>query len=92
MCSCQTCHALTPANIADGLRVDLTFRFGRRRLSEVVRPAGWRGPKGAVEMATVTVGKENSTPVNLYYEDHGSRSPVWPHADLINSELVRFLC
>ena len=43
-------------------------------------------------MATVTVGKENSTPVNLYYEDHGSRSPVGPHADLINSELVRFLC
>jgi pimeloyl-ACP methyl ester carboxylesterase len=34
-------------------------------------------------MATVTVGKENSTPVNLYYEDHGSGSPVvlihgWP--------------
>ena len=34
-------------------------------------------------MATVTVGKENSTPVELYYEDHGSGSPVvlihgWP--------------
>jgi len=34
-------------------------------------------------MATVIVGKENSTPVNLYYEDHGSGSPVvlihgWP--------------
>lgn len=34
-------------------------------------------------MATVTVGKENSTPIELYYEDHGSGLPVvlihgWP--------------
>jgi non-heme chloroperoxidase len=34
-------------------------------------------------MSTITVGKENSTPVELYYEDHGSGSPVvlihgWP--------------
>lgn len=34
-------------------------------------------------MSTVTVGKENSTPINLYYEDHGKGSPVvlihgWP--------------
>ena len=34
-------------------------------------------------MATITVGKENSTPIQLYYEDHGSGSPVvlihgWP--------------
>jgi non-heme chloroperoxidase len=34
-------------------------------------------------MATITVGKENSTPIDLYYEDHGSGSPVvlihgWP--------------
>jgi non-heme chloroperoxidase len=34
-------------------------------------------------MSTVTVGKENSTPIDLYYEDHGSGSPVvlihgWP--------------
>jgi pimeloyl-ACP methyl ester carboxylesterase len=34
-------------------------------------------------MATVTVGKENSTPIELYYEDHGSGSPAvlihgWP--------------
>src|SRR6186997_355342 len=34
-------------------------------------------------MATITVGKENSTPIKLYYEDHGSGSPVvlihgWP--------------
>ena len=43
-------------------------------------------------MATVTVGNENPTPVNLYYEDHGSGSPVGPHAARINSELVRFLC
>jgi hypothetical protein len=27
-------------------------------------------------MATVTVGKENSPPVYLYYEDHGSGSSV----------------
>src|SRR6186997_1570146 len=27
-------------------------------------------------MSTVTVGKENSTPIELYYEDHGSGSPV----------------
>jgi non-heme chloroperoxidase len=34
-------------------------------------------------MATMTVGKENATPIELYYEDHGSGSPVvlihgWP--------------
>ena len=34
-------------------------------------------------MATIVVGKENSTPIKLYYEDHGSGSPVvlihgWP--------------
>ena len=34
-------------------------------------------------MATVTVGTENSTPINLYFEDHGSGKPVvlihgWP--------------
>src|SRR4029078_4529024 len=34
-------------------------------------------------MALITVGKENSTPIELYYEDHGSGSPVvlihgWP--------------
>src|SRR5262245_30054389 len=39
--------------------------------------------KGATDMATITVGKENSTPIELYYEDHGSGSPVvlihgWP--------------
>src|SRR6516162_10635791 len=34
-------------------------------------------------MSTIAVGKENSTPIELYYEDHGSGSPVvlihgWP--------------
>src|SRR6202049_1888812 len=34
-------------------------------------------------MSTLTVGKENSTSIDLYYEDHGSGSPVvlihgWP--------------
>jgi non-heme chloroperoxidase len=34
-------------------------------------------------MSTITVGKENSTPIELFYEDHGSGSPVvlihgWP--------------
>ena len=34
-------------------------------------------------MGTITVGQENSTPVELYYEDHGTGSPVvlihgWP--------------
>src|SRR3989475_1748103 len=34
-------------------------------------------------MSTIAVGKENSTPVEVYYEDHGSGSPVvlihgWP--------------
>jgi len=34
-------------------------------------------------MSTITVGKENSTPIELYYEDHGSGTPVvlihgWP--------------
>ena len=27
-------------------------------------------------MAKLTVGTENSTPVELYYEDHGSGAPV----------------
>jgi pimeloyl-ACP methyl ester carboxylesterase len=27
-------------------------------------------------MSTITVGKENSTPIELYYEDHGSGPPV----------------
>jgi len=27
-------------------------------------------------MSTVTVGQENSTPIDLYYEDHGSGTPV----------------
>jgi len=34
-------------------------------------------------MGTITVGQENTTPIELYYEDHGSGSPVvllsgWP--------------
>src|ERR1044071_3858993 len=34
-------------------------------------------------MGMITVGKENSTPVELYYEDHGTGNPVvlihgWP--------------
>src|SRR5947199_6165128 len=34
-------------------------------------------------MGSITVGKENSTSIDLYYEDHGSGSPVvlihgWP--------------
>ena len=34
-------------------------------------------------MGTVTVGRENSTSIDLYYEDHGSGPPVvllagWP--------------
>ena len=34
-------------------------------------------------MSTITVGQENSTPIELYYEDHGSGRPVvllhgWP--------------
>src|SRR5438132_3499632 len=34
-------------------------------------------------MGTITVGKENSPSIDLYYEDHGSGSPVvlihgWP--------------
>src|SRR5258706_4887536 len=36
-----------------------------------------------MSMSTITVGKENSTSIDLYYEDHGSGSPVvlihgWP--------------
>ena len=34
-------------------------------------------------MSTIKVGQENSQPIELYYEDHGSGSPVvlihgWP--------------
>src|SRR5690606_14302435 len=32
--------------------------------------------KGADTMGFITVGQENSTPVELYYEDHGSGQPV----------------
>ena len=39
-------------------------------------------PQGG-HMGTVTVGRENSSPIELYYEDHGSGPPVvllagWP--------------
>src|SRR5882757_8879908 len=39
--------------------------------------------KGALIMTTLTVDKENSTPIDLYYEDHGTGDPVvlihgWP--------------
>ncbi|MFE1207220.1 alpha/beta fold hydrolase, partial [Streptomyces sp. NPDC058762] len=27
-------------------------------------------------MAFITVGQENSTPIDLYYEDHGTGQPV----------------
>jgi non-heme chloroperoxidase len=37
-----------------------------------IRPA----PKGERTMGYVTVGMENSEPIELYYEDHGSGSPV----------------
>src|SRR5258705_11676293 len=35
------------------------------------------------QRSTITVGQENSTPIELYYEDHGSGKPVvlihgWP--------------
>ena len=32
--------------------------------------------KGRVSMPSVTVGKENSGNIDLYYEDHGSGKPV----------------
>jgi pimeloyl-ACP methyl ester carboxylesterase len=40
-------------------------------------------PNSRSTMSTITVGKENSTLIELYYEDHGSGSPVvlihgWP--------------
>ena len=40
-------------------------------------------PRGEDTMSMITVGKENSTSIDLYYEDHGSGSPVvlihgWP--------------
>src|ERR1700738_1564642 len=40
-------------------------------------------PERSARMSTITVGKENSTSIDLYYEDHGSGSPVvlihgWP--------------
>jgi len=39
--------------------------------------------KGTKPMSTIKVGQENSTPIEIYYEDHGSGSPVvlihgWP--------------
>jgi non-heme chloroperoxidase len=53
----------------------LTVRSAQRRLET--------RQEGATGMAMITVGKENSTPIELYYEDHGSGSPVvlihgWP--------------
>src|SRR5688572_30590881 len=69
---------------------------GRQRFANTTVTRWWPGPhelalrpnsihtdRGATGMATITVGKENSTPIDLYYEDHGSGSPVvlihgWP--------------
>jgi len=44
----------------------------------------------------VQVGNENSTPVELYYEDHGSGSPVvlihgWPPSGMSWKNQVRAL-
>src|SRR5688500_7703575 len=36
----------------------------------------FRRPEGKEIMGYITVGTENSTPVELYYEDHGSGQPV----------------
>ncbi len=35
-----------------------------------------REDKGRITMPFITVGVENSAPIDLYYEDHGSGSPV----------------
>src|ERR1700742_2061125 len=47
------------------------------------RRPGCAEERGAIEMSTITVGQENSTPIEIYYEDHGSGPPVvllsgWP--------------
>jgi pimeloyl-ACP methyl ester carboxylesterase len=56
------------------------YRCIRFELPRCVQP---RERKRSVMRSYINVGQENSTPVELYYEDHGSGSPVvlihgWP--------------
>src|SRR3954453_20280189 len=49
----------------------------------MIRCARSVNPTSGGRMGTVTVGRENSTPIDLYYEDHGSGPAVvllagWP--------------
>ena len=42
-------------------------------------------------MALLTVGTENDTDIEIYYEDHGSNNIGWTHPDECNKALLEFL-
>src|SRR5919109_2096884 len=71
-------HSLSPAFPAGQLGTSLGPSRPRGN------PSGWNQlsrdasnkRKGGTSMAYVTVGKENSSDIQLYYEDHGSGDPV----------------
>src|SRR3954451_25017747 len=48
-------------------------------IAVVTNPQLHRAPE-EIRMGTVTVGQENTTPIELYYEDHGSGPAVVLHA------------
>jgi hypothetical protein len=51
--------------------------------------------KESSRMSVIKVGQENSTPIEIYYEDvelkGASHGLTWTRADEINAELVPFL-
>src|SRR5208283_2812478 len=49
--------------------------LGLPLLAQIVRPFQSHNTR-RISMAYVTVGKENSTNIDLYYEDHGSGKPI----------------
>jgi len=55
------------------------FVAASRRVATAQTPAAitQRRPESrSTTVGTITVGKENSTPIDLYYEDHGAGTPV----------------
>ena len=80
-------HSSAQADAVDcrpvGLRADADARENPLSSMSSPRLALEGRDLGGNAMPSITVGRENSTPIELYYEDHGSGSPVvlihgWP--------------
>src|SRR6202051_3570768 len=70
----------TASGAADSDRSSASGNSISRRDSLALAAAG---PNQSSPMSVIKVGQENSTPIEIYYEDHGSGSPVvlihgWP--------------